>query len=103
DPMASFLFPLDNAEALDGNGGPNDFFNGNPERWRTANRRPPAVYGVPGLDLRDMGRLMTAHPKFAECQTKRAFKLLFLRDPKTSAEIATASDLAARWQTEDDY
>jgi hypothetical protein len=103
DPMASFLFPLDNAQALEGDGGANDFFNGNAERWRTANRRPPAVYGTPGTDLRDMGRLLTAHPKFAECQTKRAFKLLFLREPKTSAELATAADIATRWPTDDGY
>ncbi len=103
DPLASFLFPLDHAQALDGDGDATDFFRGNPERWRTANRRPPAVYGVPGTDIRDLGRLMVAHPKFAECQTRRAFRLLFLRDPKTDAEIATASDLATRWPTEDGY
>ena len=73
------------------------------ERWRTANKRPPAVYGVPGADIRDLGRLLAAHPKFAECQTKRAFRLLFLRDPQTTAEIATASDLAARWPVDDRY
>jgi hypothetical protein len=50
-----------------------------------------------------MGRLMTEHPKFAECQTKRVFKMLFLRDPKTSLEVHTAADLASRWQTEDNY
>jgi hypothetical protein len=102
DPMASFLFPTDNA-GLDDGSGPDDFFSGDPNRWRRANRRPPAVYGVPGVDIRDMGRLMTAHPKFAECQTKRAFKLLFLRDPKSNEELATASDLATRWATEDNY
>ena len=59
-------------------------FSGDPERWRTANRRPPAVYGIPGTDIRDMGRLLTANPKFAECQTKRAFRMLFLRDPQTN-------------------
>jgi hypothetical protein len=83
--------------------GPNDFFGGDPERWRRANRRPPAVYGVPGLDIRDMGRLLTSHPRFAECQTRRAFKLLFLRDPETTAELTTAADLAGRWPTEDAY
>ena len=103
DPMASFLFPLDNAKALEGDGSGNSFFNGNPERWRTANRRPPAVYGVGGTDIRDMGRLMTSHPKFAECQTKRAFKMLFLRDPKTNAELATAADLASKWGPQDNY
>jgi hypothetical protein len=103
DPLASFLFPLDNAQALEGNGGATDFFRGNPERWRTANRRPPAVYGVGGTDIRDMGRLLTAHPKFAECQTKRAFKMLFLRDPKSNAELAAASDITTRWRTEDGY
>jgi hypothetical protein len=82
---------------------PDDFFSGDPERWRTANKRPPAVYGVPGTDIRDLGRLLTAHPKFAECQTKRAFRLLFLRDPETTGEIATASDLATRWPVEDGY
>ena len=102
DPLASFLFPLDDAGLGEGTD-PADFFRGDPERWRTANKRPPAVYGVPGADIRDLGRLLTAHPKFAECQTKRAFRLLFLRDPQTTAEIATASDLAARWPVDDGY
>jgi hypothetical protein len=102
DPMASFIVPMDNA-GLDGNAGPTDFFSGNPERWRTANKRPPGVYGSPGTDVRDMGRLMTAHPKFAECQTKRAFKMLFLRDPKTNSELATAGEIASKWTTEDAY
>jgi len=102
DPMASFIFPMDNA-GLDGDAGPTDFFRGNPERWRTANKRPPAVYGVPGTDLRDMGRLLTSNDKFAQCQTKRAFKMLFLRDPKTNSELATAGDIANKWKTEDGY
>ena len=102
DPIASFLFPLDNMQRLE-DVAPDDFFSGDPERWRQANKRPPAVYGVPGTDIRDMGRLLTAHPKFAECQTKRAFKMLFLRDPETSGEIATAADLATRWATEDGF
>ncbi len=102
DPMASFLFPMDNA-GLDGDAGPTDFYSGDPERWRTANKRPPAVYGVPGTDIRDMGRLMVQHPKFAACQTNRAFKLLFLRDPKSNDELAAASDIAGKWTTEDNY
>jgi hypothetical protein len=102
DPLASFLFPMDRVTRLEDTEF-DDFFSGDPERWRRANRRPPAVYGMPGTDIRDMGRLLTAHPKFAECQTKRAFKLLFLRDPKTNAELATAADVAQRWQTEDGY
>jgi hypothetical protein len=102
DPMASFLFPLDDMGRLDEDS-PTDFFSGDPERWRTANKRPPAVYGVPGTDIRDMGRLLTQHPKFAECQTKRAFRMLFLRDPETNAELATAADLATRWGTEDGF
>jgi hypothetical protein len=101
DPMASFLFRMDNAGLEDA--GPTDFFSGNPERWRTANRRPPAVYGVDGTDIRDEGRLMVANPKFAECQTKRAFKLLFLRDPQSNDELATAADISARWPSEDGY
>jgi hypothetical protein len=102
DPLASFLFPLDNASLEEGTQ-PTDFFSGDPERWRTANKRPPAVYGVPGTDIRDLGRLLTAHPKFAECQTKRAFRMLFLRDPQTNQEVATAADVAQRWPTEDGY
>lgn len=104
DPLASFLFPLDDADGLEDGGAPNmDFFSGNPERWRSANRRPPGVYGLPGMDVRDLGRLMTSHPRFAECQTKRAFRMLFLRDPKTSTELNTAADIASRWPTEDGY
>src|SRR5262245_13267450 len=102
DPLASFLFPLDNAGLEEGTD-PTDFFSGDPERWRTANKRPPAVYGVPGTDVRDLGRLLTTHPKFAECQTKRAFRLLFLRDPQTNQEVATAADLATRWGSDDGY
>jgi hypothetical protein len=108
DPLASFLFPLDRADGLEDGlaegGVPQmDFFSGDPERWRTANRRPPSVYGVAGMDIRDLGRLLTAHPKFAECQTKRAFRMLFQRDPKTSTELNTAADIAGRWPTEDNY
>jgi hypothetical protein len=102
DPLASFLFPMDNVQRLEDTG-PDDFFSGDPERWRRANKRPPAVYGAPGTDIRDLGRMLTQHPKFAECQTKRAFKMLFLRDPKTTAELGTAADLAARWGAEDNY
>jgi hypothetical protein len=102
DPLASFLFPMDNVSRLEDTSA-NAFFSGNPERWRRANRRPPAVYGVPGTDLRDMGRLLTRHPKFAECQTRRAFQLLFLRQPTTTAELTTAADLAGRWGPEDGY
>jgi len=104
DPLASFLFPLDRANGLEDGDAPSmEFFSGNPERWRSANRRPPSVYGLPGMDIRDLGRLMTSHPKFAECQTKRAFHMLFLRDPKTSSELNTAASIASKWATEDDY
>lgn len=102
DPMASFLFPTDRAFGLE-DGESDSFFSGDPDRWRYANRRPPAVYGTPGLDLRDMGRLLTDHPKFAECQTKRAFQMLFQRLPKTNLELATAGDIAQRWTTEDGH
>ena len=102
DPMASFMFPLDNAAQLEGGDGTR-FFSGDPERWRSANKRPLGVYGIPGTDIRDMGRLLVAHPKFAECQTKRAFKMLFLRNPQTTPELSTAADLATRWGAEDNY
>jgi hypothetical protein len=104
DPLASFMFPLDRADGLEDGGAPSmEFFSGNAERWRSANRRPPSVYGLPGMDIRDLGRLLTTHPKFAECQTKRAFHMLFLRDPKTTSELNTAADIASRWPTEDNY
>lgn len=107
DPLASFLFPMDDAGGLeDGNGTDyrEDFFRDDrAERWRTANKRPPAIYGQPGQDLRDLGRLLTESPKFAECQTRRAFKMLFLRDPKTNTELNLATDIAQRWRTEDNY
>jgi hypothetical protein len=41
DPLASFLFPMDNVQRLEDTG-PDDFFSGDPERWRRANKRPPA-------------------------------------------------------------
>ena len=106
DPIASFLFPTDNASGLeegDGTTFDDNFFSGNAERWRTANKRPPAVYGMPGTDLRDLGRLMTENDKFAQCQTQRAFQLLFLRKPKTSHELALAADFATKWKAEDGY
>lgn len=107
DPLASFLFPMDDAGGLeDGDGTEfrDDFFRTDrAERWRTANKRPPALYSVPGQDLRDLGRLLTENPKFAECQTKRAFKMLFLRDPKTNKELNLATDIAQRWRSEDNY
>jgi hypothetical protein len=103
DPMASFLFPTDNARFDDGGGDPNNFFSGNDERWRTANRRPPAIDGKPGIDLRDMGRLLVESPKFAECQTKRAFRMLFLRDARSTDEIHALEDLARNWGSADGY
>ena len=106
DPMASFLFPTDNASGLEDGDGlvfDDDFFSGNAERWRTANKRPPAVYGVPGTDLRDLGRLLVENDKFAQCQTQRAFQLLFLRKPKTSHELTLVGELAAKWKAEDGY
>jgi hypothetical protein len=106
DPMASFLFPTDNASGLeegDGTAFNDDFFSGNAERWRTANKRPPAVYGKLGTDLKDMGRLMVENDKFAQCQTQRAFQLLFLRKPKTARELTLATDIASKWKTEDGY
>ncbi|MFN8545625.1 MAG: hypothetical protein U0807_15665 [Candidatus Binatia bacterium] len=101
DPMASFLFKMDDAGLEDA--GPTDFFRGNGERWRSANRRPPAVDGVPGTDIRDMGRLLVQSPKFAQCQAKRVFKMLFLRDPKTNDELTAANDVAQKWASEDGY
>lgn len=95
DPMASFLFPLDNAR-LDGE--PDDFFSGDPERWRRANRRPPAVYGRPGIDIRDMGRLLTDDPRFDECQTRRGFELLFQRDPRTNLEVLELARIASAFR-----
>jgi hypothetical protein len=106
DPLASFLFPTDNAFGLEEGDGTNfddDFFSGNPERWRSANKRPPAVYGMPGTDLQDMGRLMVENEKFAQCQTQRAFQMLFLRKPKTNRELTLAAEIAAKWKTEDGY
>jgi hypothetical protein len=101
DPIASFLFPYDNADGLESNDG-NDFFQEDRlDRWRTANRRPPALYGVPGTDLRDLGRLLTENERFAQCQTNRAFEMLFLRAPETNDELTTANDIALRWKTED--
>ena len=101
DPMASFLFKMDNAGLEDQSA--TDFYRGDAERWRRANKRPPAVYGTPGSSLQDMGRLLVQHPKFAECQTKRAFKMLFLRDPQTNDELAAAADIASHWSTDDGY
>ena len=106
DPMASFFFPTDNATGLeegDGTAFDDDFFSGSSERWRTANKRPPAVYGVPGTDLRDLGRLLVANERFAQCQTQRAFQLLFLRKPKTSRELTLANEIAGKWKTEDNH
>jgi hypothetical protein len=102
DPMASFLFPMDDAFGIE-DGDADAFFRGDPERWRYANRRPPAVYGAPGLGLADMGRLLTENERFAECQTKRAFQMLFLRQPKTNLELATMGDITEQWATADAY
>ncbi len=103
DPLASFLFPLDDADGLESDN-PEGFWSADhSEYWRTANRRPPAVYGAPGTDLRDLGRLLTADHRFAECQTKRAFELLFLRRPQTNAELTTAAEIATQWSTQDNY
>lgn len=106
DPMASFLFPTDDASGLeDGNGTDfrTDFFSGNPERWRTANLRPPAVYGGPGTDLQDLGRLLVGHPRFAECQTRRVFEMLFQRKPASNRELGMVQSIAQAWKTEDGH
>jgi hypothetical protein len=108
DPMASFLFPMDDAGFDDDNfdpvGDPTNFWTPRlADSWRTRNKRPPAVYGVPGMDIRDEGRLLVAHPKFAQCQTNRAFQLLFLRTPTSNDELATATALSAAWATTDGY
>ncbi|MCW5890912.1 MAG: hypothetical protein KIT14_10195 [bacterium] len=106
DPMASFLFPTDNASGLeDGNGTSfrTDFFSANPERWRTANLRPPAVYGKPGTDLQDLGRLLVGHPRFAECQTRRAFEMLFQRKPQSNRELGLVQSIAQAWRTQDGH
>jgi hypothetical protein len=108
DPLASFLFPMDDAgfddDSFDPIGDPNNFWTPRlADSWRTRNKRPPAVYGVPGMDIRDAGRLLVANPKFAQCQTNRAFRLLFLRDPASNDELATAAALASQWTTTDGY
>lgn len=103
DPLASFIFPLDNADRGFEDGDPQNFFSANAERWRWANKRPPAVYGQPGQDLRDLGRLLVGHPRFAECQTQRAFEMLFLRKPQTNAEITTVRSIANQFSGEDGY
>lgn len=101
DPLASFLFPTDNAGFE--NNGPTDFFRGNPERWRRVNRRAPAVYGRPGMDLRDMGRLLTENEKFDQCQSKRAFRLLTGRWPQSSTELAATDAIAQQWGSADQH
>ena len=103
DPLASFLFPLDHADGLESSNPDGFWSEDHAEYWRTASRRPPAVYGVPGTDLRDLGRLLVADHRFAECQTNRAFEMLFLRRPQTNAELTTAAEIATRWSTEDNY
>jgi hypothetical protein len=103
DPLASFLFPLDRADGLESDGADGFWSEERAEIWRTANRRPPAVYGAPGTDLRDLGRLLVENDRFAECQTQRAFELLFLRKPQTNDELTTAADIALRWRTEDGH
>jgi hypothetical protein len=103
DPMASFLFAMDNAQFGIEEGDPEDFYNGDPERWRRVNRRPPAVYGRPGLDVRDMGRLMTEDPRFAECQTRRAFKMLFQRNPETNLELSEVARVSTEFRGGYDY
>ncbi|HLK10326.1 MAG TPA: hypothetical protein VKW76_03000 [Candidatus Binatia bacterium] len=108
DPMASFLFPMDDAgfddDSFNPIGDPTNFWTPSlADSWRTRNKRPPAVYGVPGMDIRDEGRLLVANPKFAQCQTNRAFRLLFLRDPESNDELATAATLAGEWTATDGY
>lgn len=98
DPLASFLFPMDDAEDGIERGDPDAFYSGDPERWRRVNRRPPAVYGTPGLDIRDMGRLLTEDPRFAECQTRRTFEMLFLRRPQTNLELSELSRIASEFR-----
>jgi hypothetical protein len=103
DPLASFIFPLDHADRGFEDGDPENFFSADAERWRWANKRPPAVYGQPGQDLRDLGRLLVEHPRFAECQTQRAFEMLFLRKPQTNGEITTVREIANHFAGEDHW
>jgi hypothetical protein len=61
------------------------------ERWRTANKRPPAVYGALGFD-RPTRRLLVRTS--ASRSGRRAFQPL-LRKPKTSREITLAAGFAS--------
>jgi len=101
DPLASFLFPIDNMTRLE-DAAPDDFFSGGPGALAKGEQAPAGGLRCPGTDIRDLGR---SSPRIEVRRVPDEARLPspFLREPKTTGEIATASDLAARWPVDDGY
>ena len=79
DPMASFLYGfwyLNESLA--------DSATYHPERedwWKDYTGVSPAYFGTPGTGLDDLGRMIAADPRFAECVTRQTFTHLVGREP----------------------
>jgi hypothetical protein len=68
--------------------------------WAAA-RGPPGYYGVPGADVRDLGRFMAADPRFPRCVVRRTYEGLTGADFDDAPERETlVADFVAgglRW------
>jgi len=79
DPFASFLFGFHYYDY----DGLMDISYYHPEReflWQEATDLQPAYYGEPGYSLSDLGHLIAADPRFAECAVEQVWKSFLQRD-----------------------
>jgi hypothetical protein len=79
DPLASFLFGFHYYDY----DGLMDISYYHPERehlWQDATGLEPAYYGAPGYSLADLGELLAADPRFAECAVEQVWKIFLQRD-----------------------
>ena len=79
DPFASFLFGFHYYDY----DGLMDISYYHPEReflWQDSTGLEPAYYGEPGYSLADLGKMLAADPRFAECAVEQAWKVFLQRD-----------------------
>lgn len=65
--------------------------------WETWHLRAPAFYGTRGQDLRDLGQLIAADPRFSQCVARQFYGWFTQRD-KEQVPLALAVDLQQRFE-----